>query len=281
MLRQGFIYKWTNSQNNKMYIGSHVGYINDGYIGSGKYFKHAYEKNPEYFTREILHVIKSENIQYDLQKIEEYLLTKLNVANSNEYYNITNKAFGGDNFSGLSENDKQAFIAKCKENWAPPKDYESWYNKVNMAKYKECYQFDKEGKFIQKFDSLEAVCKEFNSNTKGNLSTVCKGKRNYWNGYRWSYTKKLNEIIIPKKVGRKKGTLDTKPRKKRKSYSGSSYLVHEINKVGEILKTFDSPEDCANKQNISKGMLIHYLNGRCGSEYKGKIYIKGNKTIIN
>lgn len=31
------------------YIGSHIGDINDGYIGSGKYFINAYNKNPEFF----------------------------------------------------------------------------------------------------------------------------------------------------------------------------------------------------------------------------------------
>jgi len=51
----GFIYKWTNLINGKMYIGSHKGTIDDGYIGSGKYFNHALNKyGIENFTREIL-----------------------------------------------------------------------------------------------------------------------------------------------------------------------------------------------------------------------------------
>jgi len=280
MLQEGFIYRWTNSQNNKMYIGSHVGCIDDGYTGSGKYFKHAYEKNSNHFTRQILYKIESENIQYDLQEIEETLLTKLNVADSSEYYNITNKAFGGDNYSGLSENDKQAFRKKCKDNWKPPKNYESWYNNVNMAKLKECYQFDKDGKLLRMFDSLDIACKEFGVNTKGNLSTAYKGNRNTWQGYRWSYTNKPNLLNQIKKTGRKKGTSDTKIRKKRKTVTGTSYEVHYINENNDIIETFLSPEHCAKDHNISKQMLVHYLNGRCGKKYKGKMYIKGKKITF-
>jgi len=37
----GFIYMWTNIENNRKYIGSHKGNIDDSYIGSGKRFKNA------------------------------------------------------------------------------------------------------------------------------------------------------------------------------------------------------------------------------------------------
>ena len=56
----GFIYKWTDSTNNKTYVGSHLGTLDDGYTGSGTKFMPAYEKRPESFTREIL--------EYDVDK---------------------------------------------------------------------------------------------------------------------------------------------------------------------------------------------------------------------
>lgn len=40
----GFVYKWTNRINGKMYIGSHAGTIDDGYVGSGRAFAAAIKK---------------------------------------------------------------------------------------------------------------------------------------------------------------------------------------------------------------------------------------------
>ena len=344
MLRTGFVYLWHNEKSDMKYIGSHVGDVDDGYVGSGKLFIDDYDKDPTSFKRTILLKIESDNIVKDIRIEEEKFLIDVDAANSDDYYNLTNCANGfgwadfwenlsseqynrissdisnsakaywenlskedryfrlkplrdywknltdeerlkisqlrKDYWKNLTETEYANFIQKCKDNWAPPADYETWYNNVNMKKLKECYQFDKDGNFIQKFDSLEAACNEFNNNSKSGLSLACRGKQNYWNGYRWSYTNSPNELIALKKVGRKKGSLDTKPRKKKKTTTANTYLVHKVDEKGNILKTFDSPTDCANKENISRAMLIHYLNGRCGNTYKGKIYIKGDRVTI-
>jgi len=71
-MKYGFVYCWTNILNEKKYIGSHYGNINDSYIGSGVYFKRAYLKNPKDFKRDILYVGKN------YQEIEKYLLIENN-----------------------------------------------------------------------------------------------------------------------------------------------------------------------------------------------------------
>lgn len=53
-IQEAFVYKWTNTTNNKIYIGKHKGTLNDGYISSGKAFLHAYNANPANFIREII-----------------------------------------------------------------------------------------------------------------------------------------------------------------------------------------------------------------------------------
>jgi hypothetical protein len=42
--------------------------MDDGYIGSGKYFINSYNKNPEFFSREILEVIEG---PYVKERIKE------------------------------------------------------------------------------------------------------------------------------------------------------------------------------------------------------------------
>ena len=85
----GFVYLWKNLENNKMYLGSHKGKTTDNYIGSGVYFKRAYEKNPEKFKRKILYVGK------DFIEVENQLLKVFDLANNKMFYNLKNDAVGG------------------------------------------------------------------------------------------------------------------------------------------------------------------------------------------
>lgn len=114
----GFVYMWTNTQNNKKYIGSHCGKIDDGYIGSGKYFIKAFKKTPQFFTRTILEYFYNKNEQFIVE--QKYLDNIENIIENNEYYNLTNKAGGGDTWSNLSPIMQQEITNTLKEkrnNW--------------------------------------------------------------------------------------------------------------------------------------------------------------------
>lgn len=88
-MKYGFVYCWTNIINCKKYIGSHFGTITDLYIGSGVYFKRAYNKNPNNFKRDILYIGK------DYINKENYFLKYYDVSNNDNYYNLKNDAVGG------------------------------------------------------------------------------------------------------------------------------------------------------------------------------------------
>lgn len=77
----GFIYQWTNISNNKKYIGSHNGSIDDGYVGSGKYFQSAYKKSPELFKREILEYYYDKKDQFILEQKYLDIINDLNQKN--------------------------------------------------------------------------------------------------------------------------------------------------------------------------------------------------------
>ncbi len=87
----GFIYEWIDSTNDKNYVGSHKGSINDGYIGSGKLFKLAYNKRSEKFKREILEYVY-ENNREKLLEVEQKYLDNINWNNT---YNLVPNARGG------------------------------------------------------------------------------------------------------------------------------------------------------------------------------------------
>lgn len=82
----GFVYRWTDSSNGMYYVGSHCGSVDDGYIGSGKYFKSAYKKRKECFTREILY------FGPDFIELEDLILKTLDASNDIKSYNMINCA---------------------------------------------------------------------------------------------------------------------------------------------------------------------------------------------
>ena len=85
----GFVYKWVDSSNNKFYIGSHKGTIDDGYIGSGVLFNRAFALRPENFSRSILYEGE------DYLELEDFILKELDAENNKQMYNLKSSAIGG------------------------------------------------------------------------------------------------------------------------------------------------------------------------------------------
>jgi hypothetical protein len=75
-----FVYLTTNLLNGKQYVGSHEGYENDSYLGSGTYISRAVKKyGKENFKREILEVCDSSInliLEDNQNKLEYEILTR-------------------------------------------------------------------------------------------------------------------------------------------------------------------------------------------------------------
>lgn len=85
----GFVYMWINKINGRKYIGKHCGSKDDGYIGSGGYFRRAVQKyGLENFERKILW--ECYTTEEDLYHREYEIINELNAVFSSDYYNQTN-----------------------------------------------------------------------------------------------------------------------------------------------------------------------------------------------
>lgn len=110
IVKDSFVYRWTNNSNGMMYIGVHKGTPDDGYICSSKTMKEAYNSNPEHFTREILEYGSFAEM-YDR---ETELLIENNVVKNLLYYNkcINGKEFRMDFIPSLKTREKMSVAQK-------------------------------------------------------------------------------------------------------------------------------------------------------------------------
>jgi hypothetical protein len=142
---------------------------------------------------------------------------------------------------------------------------------------REIYQFNKEGVFIKKFQSLELAARELSIKNKGNISLAADRIRNFAGGFRWSYT---DTIIItnPNKTGRKKGTKNSyKIKRKHQNTTTIELLCYEN---GILFKKFDKQEDAALYFNTTIGHINQcVMRSKKGFLYKKKYsFLKGKKN---
>ena len=91
----GYIYKTTNKLNNKIYIGQKKSevFLEDKYLGSGKYLKRAINKyGKDNFKVEL---IDTANSRKDLSDLEIFYIKKFNATDSSIGYNIAKGGIGG------------------------------------------------------------------------------------------------------------------------------------------------------------------------------------------
>lgn len=113
----GFIYRWTNTVNNKKYIGSHMGTEDDGYIGSGKLFLAAVKKyGINKFEREILEWVDTTD-RFVLLEREKYYLNLYNAASDKNYYNVAKDVIGGNTKEGWSPERREKYRNQIRKIW--------------------------------------------------------------------------------------------------------------------------------------------------------------------
>lgn len=83
---EAFVYCWTDHKNNMLYVGSHKGALDDGYVCSSKYMLEQYKIRPQDFTRQII----AEGLFTDIRKLESVILKSVNARTDESFYNQSN-----------------------------------------------------------------------------------------------------------------------------------------------------------------------------------------------
>lgn len=83
MTYEAFVYCWTDTANQKLYVGSHKGKIDDGYICSSKIMKEEYLKRPNDFVRQII----ATGLLSDIRQLESRILRSASARSDSCFYN--------------------------------------------------------------------------------------------------------------------------------------------------------------------------------------------------
>ena len=181
----GFIYEWTNNLTGKKYIGSHIGAINDGYIGSGTAFTKAVKKyGIDSFSRIILEFVSDIN---NIKPREEYYLKLVDAKNNLMYYNLSNTPTGG--YQDID--------------WASVRA--GWHKWADKMLKKPVYQFTLTGQLVSQHQSLTAAAAAVGVKSPSNIKYTCDGRFRNAHGYLWSYDSTMNIDCRPEDMrGRKR-----------------------------------------------------------------------------
>lgn len=111
-----FIYITTNLINGKKYIGKHLGYVDDDYLGSGTVLLYAIKKyGKENFYREIIDFSETEDENCEKEK---YYIALYDACDNPMFYNIHEGGSGGNTTKGYTLEQKLALSKKFSLRWS-------------------------------------------------------------------------------------------------------------------------------------------------------------------
>lgn len=197
------IYKITNKINGKVYIGKHqTKDLGDGYMGSGKYLKHAIEKyGLENFSKEILYIFNNE----DEMNSKEAELVDEEFVKEDSNYNLCPGGQGG--FGYINENrDSDYYVELSKKGNSVSTEKRILASKANAKKglavieklaLKESFRKARAAKARPKL--LETMSKQ---ETRDKMSRGRKGRgvgkenSQYGKRYKWLNNGRINRKVL-------------------------------------------------------------------------------------
>lgn len=195
------IYKITNLKNNKVYVGSAVNIKNrfkthKRLLKNNKHFNNHLQSSylkygEDYFKYEIIEI----TTLTEMLDREVYWISSLGANNPKYGYNkrlIVNSNLG----IKLSDETRK----KLSESHLGHKRSEETNKKIKESQYKKICQLDKNGNFIQMFDSLQEAAKSLNCNYTTSITACLKKRLPSALGFLWCYENEKNSFIpIPLK----------------------------------------------------------------------------------
>lgn len=110
-----------------------------------------------------------------------------------EYLNIMDaaKAIGVSPSNIQMEANKPIKTLTCGFYWSKEKELGQTKNYENKGKAKQVYQYDLNGKFINKFNSTGEAARTLGLSTSSHIGECCRGKIKTYKGFIWKYAEDI------------------------------------------------------------------------------------------
>lgn len=198
-----FIYKTTNTINNRIYIGSHSSHTIefDGYFGSGKNIITAIKKYGENsFTREILEIVHITDNKLSQSEWNEKILPvetkwlKYYSSNCYDMYNINKEsAFGGNTTSGMIwAHDPETLQHKMIEENQIPENWVRGRSHIMIGTQKGKFLYTNNKTKEEKYFVKIPLCGDWVRGSS-KQTEIRKGKNNPAHGKKWYQNKITKE----------------------------------------------------------------------------------------
>lgn len=267
---KGIIYKATNTFNGKVYIGQTVAglpkrrqqHIRDARLDESNLFHTALYNFPGAFTWEVIETFTGEKefVLHALNVSEEYHILKHNSTNPDCGYNST---FGGYSSDKFTKRVRTAMSART-------------------AEVRPILQYDKNGEFIRRFESMTEAARETGIHRKTILSYCTMDKvvlaPNCRTKYIWRFASgnydspKLNLIDLrPQKVRKtiwrynpdgSKYPMQIIESEKRHKYKKMEHRIIQYSLDGEFIKVWDNTHQAAESGADTEGLIRNCLMGK-------------------
>jgi hypothetical protein len=209
----------------------------------------------------------------------------------NNYFENKNKMLSEELFNSFEmiknnlpklKESNQLSSFKYKKSTSEIKQYELNSSRITKDRTGrvQVNMFNKDGIFIQQFQSIYSANEALNYSSIGNIHSAASGNRNYAAGFRWSFTDIPNVLIPSKKRTYKKTGKQKNPSNHKVSISKQ---IIQCDLEGNEIHVWNNRKEIQENLNISAQMISHAVNGRSKNkdgEYRGFIWKKG-KQLIN
>ena len=150
---ESFVYCWTDHKTQMLYVGSHKGSADDGYVCSSKTMIEQYYNRPNDFTRQIL----ADGTLKDCRNLEHIILNTVDAMHDRQFYNQCNgnaKFYCKAHTQKTKEKIRNSYTKDRKKLYSESRmgNKNSFYGKTHSDETKTLWSIKKKGTQLGKLN---------------------------------------------------------------------------------------------------------------------------------
>lgn len=148
--------------------------------------------------------------------------------------------------------------------------------KANMPQNKAIYQLSMDGDIIAEFKTIQEAAR-ITGISAGHICDVCKGNREYANGYKWRY---VDEELYQKAVTALENKIRNSKESRKNKFIEKALRVSQYTLSGELIRIFNGMREIEEELGYKRPSIINCCNGKSKQAY-GYLWRYTDRQIIH